>query len=412
MKLTLFSILFLCTQCFAETKLSWSKAIELLQQNNAELILAEKTFKATAALEDNAASGYLPSVSASMGYTQTKTSSPDDNSTVFAGTLSLSQNLFAGFKDNYKLSQARANTKIAFATFQTAKAKISYDLVNAYQGMISAQESLTLAKNIVRRRSDDLRLVELRFEGGRENKGSVLLSQAYLAEAKYENTLAEHALIAAQTTLANMLGIKPQTTFTLVEQIPTLAIPGQPDFEILAKQTPSYVEALATMDSNVAAIGVARSSFFPSLNLSANLGKSAADFFPKSDKWSVAATLTIPIYDGYRDYSSLENAKYTKDASVAKNDLIMNQNIESIQLAHQKLIEAIEKQNVDKSFEAAALVRAEIARSQYNNGLISFTDWDNIEGDLINRQKVYLQSKKDRVLIEANWKKTIGDGVL
>ena len=71
-------------------------------------------------------------------------------------------------------------------------------------------------------------------------------------------------------------------------------------------------------------------------------------------------------------------------------------------------IEVTEKLKVDESFLLAALTRADIARRKYNNGLITFDDWDVIENDLISRQKTALQSQKDRDLAEANWQLTKG----
>jgi hypothetical protein len=57
-------------------------------------------------------------------------------------------------------------------------------------------------------------------------------------------------------------------------------------------------------------------------------------------------------------------------------------------------------------------LRAEIARSKYNNGLLSFEDWDLIENDLINRQKALLVSVRERVTAEAGWEQARGEGAI
>ena len=63
-------------------------------------------------------------------------------------------------------------------------------------------------------------------------------------------------------------------------------------------------------------------------------------------------------------------------------------------------------------FLAAADLRAEIARTQYTTGLLSFEDWDLIENDLIDNQKAMLASLRDAVLAEAAWEQTLGKGAL
>jgi outer membrane protein TolC len=80
--------------------------------------------------------------------------------------------------------------------------------------------------------------------------------------------------------------------------------------------------------------------------------------------------------------------------------------------AHAGFIAAVAKLAVDEEFAAAAQLRAEIARSKYNNGLLSFENWDIIENDLIARQRALLASRRDRVIAEAAWQQAIGQSDL
>jgi outer membrane protein TolC len=80
--------------------------------------------------------------------------------------------------------------------------------------------------------------------------------------------------------------------------------------------------------------------------------------------------------------------------------------------AYVTYVESVAQLKVDSSFREAAAMRADIARKQYNNGLLSFQDWDTIESDYIKRQKNYLASKRDRVINESNWEKALGRGVI
>lgn len=411
------SLLLMQSQVFAATltaTLSWQESIDLLKNNNAEFKSADLNYHATESLETSASSGYFPSLSGALGYNQTSTSlnGSTDNSSFYSASLTISQNLFAGLKDYYKTTQASANTRLALATFQTTKAKISYDFISAYQDLLTAQENLKLSESTVRRRQDDLRLVELRFEGGRENKGSVLLSEAYLAQAKLENLQAKNLIAAATTALSQFLGVAIQENTKLINPVP-IADPGQaPSFETLALETPVYKQSVFSADANVAAVGVARSAFFPTASLTGSIGRNSPEFFPKDDRWSIGATITIPIFDGGRDLSLVESSKYTRDSSLSAKTSVDQKQVSTLQVAYQKYVEAVEKLKVDESFQKALILQSEIARTQYNNGLLSFTEWDRIEGDLITRQKVFLQSKRDRILSESAWNQARGAGVL
>lgn len=68
---------------------------------------------------------------------------------------------------------------------------------------------------------------------------------------------------------------------------------------------------------------------------------------------------------------------------------------------HAAFMDAIGLQKVAKEFLEASQVRAIISRGRYQAGLMTFEDWDLIETDLINRQKIELQSRRDVVFAEA-----------
>ena len=80
--------------------------------------------------------------------------------------------------------------------------------------------------------------------------------------------------------------------------------------------------------------------------------------------------------------------------------------------AYRTYVEGVMKLDVDQAFVVAAESRERIAKAQYNNGLTTFIDWDNIENDLINRQKSFLQTEKERVTAEAAWEQALGRGVI
>ena len=75
----------------------------------------------------------------------------------------------------------------------------------------------------IRRREENLRLVQLRFQGGRENKGSLLLSQAALAQARFDNLQARNAKRLAQAQLARVLGLDHYEDLDITSEIPVTA---------------------------------------------------------------------------------------------------------------------------------------------------------------------------------------------
>jgi outer membrane protein TolC len=398
---------------------SWAESLVLTRANNANLKSAEATLRATENQEGVARAGFLPTVNGSLGATRTGTAGAIDAGTgvgnQYTATLKGEENLFSGLYDRANYSRAKANTRAAEATYQIAKAQVSFDLKSAYEGLHYAQDVRALALDIVKRRESNLNLVQLRFQSGRENKGSVLLSKAYLAEAKYESLQADNDASIARAALARVIGLdETDETLTASEEVPTSAPPsGAPDFRKIATLTPDHVQASAEEDASAAAVAVARSGFFPSLGVSGTYGRKDDEFFPRApDRWTLGVSLTIPIFSGLKDYYATKGASATYASATGNRVNIDRGLLVKLRQAFHGYVEAVAKAQVDASFRDAALLRAEIARTQYNNGLVTFNDWDLIENDLIARQKAYLQSTRDRVTAEAAWEQARGTGVI
>lgn len=406
----------------AVTMLSWERCITEVMENNAELKAANNNVQSAEYLRHGAYSGFYPQLSGSLAYnygnsTYASGSSSLNNTTsstsgTYSAVLSLTQNLFAGFQDTARVEQATANTSVSQAALELTRARVSFDLKSAFQNLFFAQNLIKLTQDILRRREENLRLVTLRFQSGRENKGSVLLSQAYLAQAQLDSLQAQDAMTVARAQLAKVLGRDQEEEFVVTGFIPVQEPDAQRDLKSLAVQTPDHQQAIAQEDAAQASLLLARSALYPSLNLTGQYGWQGADFFPEDDRWTVGMNVSIPIYSGGKDYYNSKSATVLSAAASFNRASLDRQLLAKLRQAHNALLEAVQRLKVDEAFYLAAITRAQIAREKYNNGLLSFEDWDVIENDLVLREKNRLQSERDRVIAEASWEQVLGKGVI
>lgn len=407
-------ILFCNFSVLART-VDWHSGLSLVQQNNPEWSAANETLKSTQALEGVAKSGFLPDISASLNSSQTYNETLSTSSSRSeSASLNLSQNLFAGFADLAKLREAKQNTFIAEMTWKQSKAKISYDYRAAYAGLAYAQDYMALTKRIVDRRKENLNIVELRFNSGRENKGSVLLSDAYYQQAMYDRIQAGLQLDVAQATLAQVLGLSlMDEELTVTKDIPQKNVDGNEaiDFKKLGTLTLEYQKAVAQSELSKFSHQQTQANYYPSLNLTGSLGKTDSVFPPENDRWSVGLNLTIPIFSGGRDYANELSARYRRVAAEVNRTTVSYQSLVKLKQAYAQFRLAIEKVKVDEKFRAAAQLRSDIAKKKYNNGLMTFDDWDVVENDLIQREKNMLTSTRDRITGEASWEHAQGLGL-
>jgi len=108
----------------------------------------------------------------------------------------------------------------------------------------------------------------------------------------------------------------------------------------------------------------------------------------------------------------VQSATATQAASVYTLADTDRQLLTRLQQTLSEYVQAVQLVEVNRSFLEAQRVRAEIARNRYNNGLMSFEDWDQIENELITRQKTMLQTERDRVTAEAAFEQAQGVGAI
>jgi outer membrane protein TolC len=332
---------------------------------------------------------------------------------LYSASLTVNQNLFNGFQSVGKLRESEGNIESQEANYQSVRATVSYNLMSAYAQVLYAKSYVKLTEDIIKRRTDNLNLVKLHFEGGMENKGSYLLAKASLEEAVYDNDQAQRLLETSKQQLAAVLGRKALVSdVDIDDKMPNIEPENNIDLEQLALQTPQYKIAQAQVKVNKADLTIARSNFYPSLDFTGAITQQGNRWpFPNSG-WYAMLGLTFPLFSGGRDFFATYSSDSLLSASVFSQDSTDLQLFYSLRQAYNSLKDSIERVKVYESYVDAAYTRAVIARGKYNNGLMQFENWDLIETDLISKQKIAVQTVRDRHIAEATWLMTQGKGVI
>lgn len=425
-KLSGLVLIFLSTGSLASAQtLGWTESLQRTAASNPDLETAQSQLRASEEAEKAAASGYLPQLSASLSYNYGNSGSNSTSglsgidsfstsgaTSSYTTNLTATQNLFAGFQDQAKVDQARGNRQVSEAALAAAKSQVSYNLKSAFAGLSYSQSLVLLTEDIIHRREANLKLVQLRFESGRENRGSVLLSKAYLEQSKYEHLQAQNSLETARVTFAKTLGMESREDLQVQGAVPLSEPPTQMNFTELAAQNPDYRQSAAREKVAQAALTLAQVGFYPTLNLTGSTTDTGSDWYPERNRWSVGANISFPLFNGGRDYYGSQSAKQSLRAASFTRVSDRDQAVIKLKQTYADYLEAVQKVIVDQSFIEAATVREKVARQKYNNGLQTFEDWDIIENDLIARQKAMLQTQRDRTLAESAWEQAQGKGSL
>ncbi len=395
--------------------LSWEDCVNELIRNNPALSAArEAPEKANHEVSAKYAP-FLPQISAggSIGKSNTELDTGYQDSTSYQASLTANQNLFAGFGDLAALRRSQALRDVALSNLQATKASLSAALRQAFAQLLFAQENLQLSAMIAARRQENVNLVEIRFEAGRENKGSFLRSKAYHRQAVFATTQSQRNLQVARRQICTLLGRHANSAISVAGQWFDESMPINPDFSALMEQTPEYRAALAQKKAANEGLLIANRRFYPTWSANAMIGRSDDDsLIPKNDQWSLGTTLSFPLFSGGEDWFTRRAAQSDQRAAEAALADTRNNILTRLEERLAAWQDANDNWDVQKEFLYAAEVRAGIARAQYQNGLLSFEDWDLIENDLIDKQKATLASQRDARIAFANWEKALGTGAI
>jgi len=426
------------TLSLADDSLSFEQCVEQTIEHNPELKASRYSLNVSVFQEKAAHSQYLPQISlnasanrgssgssfGSFSGTDLGSSNSQGNSNgttsgsgsgvnnSYSQNISLNQKIFSGFDTEAKVNQATATVDVNRAILQATKARISFDLKSAFANLLYSQNYIALTQNIIKRRQENLKIVELRFQAGSENKGSFLLSKASLDQANFDALQAKNSAGVSVQTLAKVMGLDQSLELKIKGKVPVSPADKKSDLEKAALDTPDYIQALAQENVSKAALDLARAPFYPSLSFTTTAGRQESDSSSDKNRWQLGFNLSYPLYTGGEDTFQREAALVGFLSASASKQNILKQTIVKLKQAYSSYTEAIELVKVAQSFVDATLARSEIARGKYNNGLLSFEDWDIIENDLITRQKALLQNERDRIVAEATWEQTQGKGVI
>lgn len=395
--------------------MTWDDCVRELIDTNPELRAAREAVEKSRADVSSAYGPFLPQVSAgaSASRSNTELDTGYQDSSTYNINLAASQSLFSGFHDLATLRRYQALLSAAESTFVSVKATLSYNLTAAFARLHYAQDFLGVAALIAERRKENVNLVEMRFEAGRENKGSFLRSKAYNRQALFDVTQATRGIKAAQQQLAAAMGHLDSEGLTVTGRWDIGAASEPPDYRDLSRRTPDYRVADAQVRAAREGVRIAASDFYPDWSVSGMVGRQDdQSIIPDNDQWSVGTVISIPLFRGGQTYYAMRGAKADRRAAEAKLANTGNQMTAALEDKFTAWQNALELTGVQAEFLQAAEVRSEIARSQYQNGLLSFEDWDLIENDLIDKQKAMLASRRDAVIARAAWEKTAGTGVI
>jgi outer membrane protein, multidrug efflux system len=359
---------------------------------NQDLKAAAARVQQARAVTNAARSDWFPKFDAGFGPTRERASAASqfqpDSAGGTTGTIwraqvgaSYEADLFGRVGSN--VNAARSDEQQSEALFRSVQLALQADVAQNYFQLRELDTDQVLYRGTVALREDSLKLIERRFKEGDISELDVAQARNEVASARADAVGVARQRAASEHSLAILLG-KPPADFSFAEAplVPvTVRVPaGLPS--ALLERRPDISAAERAMQAANARVGLAKSAYFPKLDITGAFGFESAtlgDLFMWSSRafllGPLAGTaLTVPLFDGGRRDANLKQArsKYDEDVAQYRQQVLVAFREVEDNLADLRLLDdQIREQN---NAVQASQRAAHLSRTQYTEGAVSYLD--------------------------------------
>lgn len=388
-------------------ELTWEQALSEARQNNPSIKRSAETLNQARLAYSNAYANFMPNVSASAGASQSKSDTSDLQRSYSLG-LNGSLSLFAGFADYAEIKTKQADLKIAEANYRRSLADMVYELKYSFVNLLWAQEMQAVAEKILGQRTQNFGLVQLKYDSGTEDKGSLLRVEADKDQAAYDYERAKRAVKTAAIRFLKAMGSDEIDGVTVKGDLSASGAPTDAPLYQLVENTPEYLSSKLSMEKSDYLLVSARSWLYPDLSLSGGINRTGQEWMPDKNSWNLGLSLSYNLFNGGRDVNSLRSSASQKASAMQALRETRQQLAFAVNSALNSFIDAVNYVSVSDKYLKASAEQSKVTTAKYINGLASYSDWYNVENDYINSMRSLLNAKRDALLQEANFNKTLG----
>jgi multidrug efflux system outer membrane protein len=321
-----------------------------------------------------------------------------------------------------RLGALKEQALAQYLATEEARKSVQISLVasvaNAWLSLQADTELLELTRKTLVTREDSLKLTRLRFDNGasseldlRQAESLAESARGTLAQLERQRALDVNALalLLGQAVPAELLAsVTPLSTAADLPAVPA-GLPSD-----LLTQRPDIRQAEQQLIAANANIGAARAAFFPRIALTAQAGTASNELSGlfKSGSWgfTLAPSLTLPIFDAGRNQAGLESAQAGRDIAVAQYE-------KAIQSAFREVADALagratlgEQLRAQRAQAAADTRRYDLSDLRYRNGVASSLDLLDAQRSLFASQQALVQTRLAQLQNQVQLYKVLGGG--
>ncbi len=393
-------------------------------ENNTDIKQAVARIEEADAFMREVGSALLPRIDLDAGASRSRITELGPNPQ-FIGTSPIRENynirLGTSFELDFwgKLRRAKESARAQALASRYARDTVALSLAGLvtsnYLQLRSLDSQIAISEDSLRTRNESLDLTRRRLEGGVSSALDVHQAEvassalaAHIVELKRQRAISEHQL----ALLTGELDLKLAASDIKQLPLPPLPPAGLPS--ALLESRPDVRQAEEQLVALNANIGVAKAAMFPTISLTAAYGGESAelgDVLKSAARiWSGGLSLNLPIFDGGRLSSRLDQATAQQKQALAGYEGAVRMAFQEVNDALVNVRQNAEREALLDSSQASAKKALEISNNRYQSGYSAYIDVLDSQRVYNDAALAYIQSRQARLLASVELFKALGGG--
>lgn len=393
-----------------------------LNRSNQDLAAAEAQYRQARALVRSARSQLFPTLSGSASGTRTGQGSGVQGS---SGTSGVGESYQLGLDATWEvdlwgrlrrnLEASRADMQASAADLAAVRLSLQAELVQTYLQLRVMDAQQRLLEQTVEAYARSLRLTENQYRAGIVPKSDVAQARTQLKQTQAEAIDLKWQRAQLEHAIAVLVGVPPSELQLAgrdgVPRLPALpmALPSQ-----LLERRPDIAAAERSVMAANAAIGIARTAWFPELTLSASGGYRNSVFSNLIEVpnrfWSLGPQLAVTLLDFGGRRAEVERAEAAYDQTVASYRQTVLESLREVEDALVQLRVLGEEAEVQREALESAQESLRLIENQYRAGTVDYLSVATVQTTALNNERTNLGLLGDRLLASVQLIAALGGG--
>ncbi|PRC91283.1 efflux transporter outer membrane subunit [Solimicrobium silvestre] len=391
---------------------------------NPSIKLAQARLERVAAMAQAVDAGTLPEVGVGLSMTPEHFTENGLYPPPFAGNIYSTNLLMVNAKYEFDfwgknraaLDSALSTEKAAKAELQSAHLLIAASVAKSYFSLAHFSEQKKVLEMTLAQREELLNVSQQRLAAGLDTQQELHISKEGLPAIRAEIIKLDEQISLSRNALAALIGKGPEATLQVVASFPTDINMNMPDSipANLIGRRADISAARARVDAANKQIAVAKTEFYPNINLTAFAGFSSLGFSHwldgSSRDYGVGPAISLPIFDGGRLRANLSSKDAEYDIALESYNQTLIEAVHDIadQISSLRSLAQQQKQQAELQHNAESVY--ELAQQREKAGLVSKVTVLNAQTAVLTQQSAAIDLKARALDLTVNLNRALGGG--